>query len=181
MDISKLLDSIKLSPKYLFAIFLAGFFFLVAPAPILGRMSLNDFWLRPYIGIVTILAAALLVAHGAAHGINRFNASRAKKREQREWQQSMSDTLSSLTPAEKQALQPYIIEKQNSVLFNISSGVAGGLEAKQILYRASSVGPWSNFPYNLQPWARSYLSKHPELLHLSKSEMCGLEPEEDID
>jgi|ERR1051326_1237833 hypothetical protein len=115
MDYTKLLEQ---SPKILFAIFIAGVLFLVAPASVLGRMSLNDFWLRPYIGIVTILAAALLVTHGAGYLVDRIKEKRAKKREQEEWEKNMADTLSSLTPAEKRALQPYILKNQNSYAFD---------------------------------------------------------------
>jgi pilus assembly protein TadC len=127
MDYTKLLEQ---SPKILFAILIAGALFLLAPASVLGFMSLNDFWLRPYIGIVTIVAASLLLMHGAGYLVDRVKVNRAKKREQQEWQRRVADTLSSLTSAEKLALRSYILEGQNSALFNIGDGVAGGLEAK---------------------------------------------------
>jgi hypothetical protein len=132
-------------------------------------MSLNDFWLRPYIGIVTILVAALLVTHGAAHLVDRNTEKRAKRREQEEWERNVAETLSSLTPAEKRALQPYILKNQNSYAFDIADGVSGGLVAKQIIYRSSNVGFFRSFAHNLQPWAREYLTQHPELLEISES------------
>jgi hypothetical protein len=176
MDYTKLLEQ---SPKILFAILIAGLLFLMAPASVLGFMSLNDFWLRPYIGIVTIVAASLLVMHGAGYLVDRVKEKRAKKREQEEWEKNVADTLSSLTPAEKRALQPYILKNQNSQLFNYGNGVANGLVAKNILYIASQLGYWNNFPYNLQPWAREYLAKHLELLQISESELSRLETDEE--
>lgn len=164
MDFSKLVDSIKLSPKYLFAIFIAGLLFLIAPASILGRMSLNDFWLRPYIGIATLLSAALLLAHGVTSLIDRSKAKRAKREEDEAWQRRVVETLAALTRAEKEALRPYIVEDRNTALFKITDGVAGGLVAKGIIYQATAAGYWLTFSYNLQPWARDHLSKHPELL-----------------
>jgi hypothetical protein len=175
MDYTKLLEQ---SPKILFAILIGGALFLIAPASVLGRMSLNDFWLRPYIGIVTILAAALLVTHGAAHLVDRFKANRTKKKEQEDRERSELEILRSLTPEEKRALQPYILEKKNSALFHVSDGIAGGLVAKKILFMASNVGPWSYFPHNLQPWAREQLTKHSELLEVPESELVLLDKAE---
>jgi hypothetical protein len=176
MDYTKLLEQ---SPKILFAIFIAGVLFLVAPASVLGRMSLNDFWLRPYIGIVTILAAALLVTHGAAHLVDRIKEKRAKRREQEEWEKNVAETLSLLTPAEKRTLQPYILKNQNSYAFDIADGVSGGLVAKKILYRSSNVGYFRSFAHNLQPWAREHLMEHPELLEISETDLSNLEKDEE--
>jgi len=151
----------------------------MAPASVLGSMSLNDFWLRPYIGIVTILAAALLVTHGAGHLVDRIKANRAKKKEQEDRERSELETLRSLTPAEKRALQPYVLRNRNSVGFAIANGVADGLVAKKILYVAANVSHGFSFPHNLQPWAREHLTKHPELLQLSESELRRLETDDE--
>jgi len=94
-------------------------------------MSLNCFSLRPYIGIVTILAAALLLTHGAAYLVDRVKTNRKNKKEQEAREKSVAETLGSLTLAEKRALQPYILKNKNSVRFPIADGVAGGLLAKK--------------------------------------------------
>jgi hypothetical protein len=176
MDYTKLLEQ---SPKILCAILIAGALFLIAPASVLGRMSLNDFWLRPYIGIVTILAAALLVTHGVAYLVNHIRAKRSKKKEQEDRERSELDTLRALTPAEKRALQPYIVENENSVGFSIADGVAGGLVAKKILYRSANASFGYSFPHNLQPWAREHLTKHPGLLEISETELSALETDDE--
>ena len=176
MDYTKLLEQ---SPKILFAIFIAGVLFLVAPASVLGAMSLNDFWLRPYIGIVTIVAASLLITTFGSYVYHRVNENRKKKKEQADRERSELETLRSLTPAEKRALQPYIAENENSVGFSIADGVVGGLVGKKILYRSANVSHGYSFPHNLQPWAREQLTKHPELLEISDSELSRLEADEE--
>lgn len=176
MDYTKLLEQ---SPKILFAILIAGVLFLIAPASVLGSMSLNDFWLRPYIGIVTILAAALLITHGGAHLVDRVKANRAKKKEQEERVRFQLETLRSLTPAEKRALQPFIKESKTSVGFSIADGVAGGLVAKKILYRSANASFGYSFPHNLQPWAREHLRKQSELLEISEAELSTLDTDDE--
>lgn len=162
MDISKVLDSLKLSPKHLGALFLAGAFLLFARPSLLALIGLEDFRKNylGYIGAVTLLTGTLLLTHGVSSLANWIGRRRSQNSQLKVWHA----TLQTLTPAEKVALRPYIFENENSALFSISDGVAGGLEAKDILYRASNIGPWGNFPYNLQPWAREHLTKHPELL-----------------
>jgi hypothetical protein len=169
MDYTKLLEQ---SPEILFAILIAGVLFLIAPASVLGRMSLNDFWLRPYIGIVTIVAASLLLMHGAGYLVGRIEEKWKKKKEQEGRERSELEILRAFTPEERRALQPYILEKKNSAAFHISDGVAGGLVAKTILFMASNVGPYSYFQYNLQPWAREQLTRHSELLEISESDLA---------
>lgn len=49
--------------------------------------------------------------------------------------------------------------------FDMTDGVAGGLAAKGIIYRSSNViNLIDGVPHNLQPWARLFLSTHPEVL-----------------
>lgn len=73
--------------------------------------------------------------------------------------------LTSLTPDERGRLLPYIRDQRASVRFPIEDGVVGGLVGKGILFRASNVGhAISGFAFNVQPWAREELERHPELL-----------------
>lgn len=70
-----------------------------------------------------------------------------------------------LTAEEKGYLAQFILHGQNTIHVAMGDGVAGGLEAKNIIYCASNTfnileGP----PYNLQPWARDYLRKNQHLL-----------------
>jgi hypothetical protein len=75
--------------------------------------------------------------------------------------------LSLLTLDEKDFLRPYIWGGENSNYAQFSDGVANGLAAKNIVYRASNMsvpGSLAAFPYNLQPYARAELIKHPHWL-----------------
>ena len=73
--------------------------------------------------------------------------------------------LDNLTPDEKTYLAPYVLEEVTSQVFELEDGIAGGLVAKNIIYRSSNLGNvLEGFPYNMQPWARDYLHQHLELL-----------------
>jgi len=77
--------------------------------------------------------------------------------------------LRDLTPAEKAYLAPYIFDQETTQYFGAEDGIKGSLEAKIIIYQASVMGHLiTGFAYNLQPWAREYLTKHPELLEGAK-------------
>jgi hypothetical protein len=159
VDISKILDSLKLSPKYLFAVLAAGSFLLFVPATFLDHMGLAQFRQRflPYVGVITLLSASLLFTHGAAFVVDWLKSKRNLN--------LRNKLLRSLTSAEMEALRPYIVDDANTQEFEIGSGIAGGLEAKRILYRSSSLSFGFHSPYNIQPWAREYLKRHPELLN----------------
>ena len=165
MDLTRILESLKLSPKYLFAVFAAGAFLLFAPLRF--QVGLVEFRQRflPYIGGVTLISATLLLTHGVA----AFFDSLKRKRAERKQLESLRGRLHSLTPAEKEALRPYIREEANTRSFVVNDGVAGGLVGKGILYRSSNTGLFMYFPYNLQPWARDYLKERPELLDSASS------------
>ena len=78
------------------------------------------------------------------------------------------EILSELTAKEKQFLRAYIDDGENTKHAPINDGVACGLVAKKILYRASNLSlpgmPGMIFPYNMQPHARKILRKKPELI-----------------
>lgn len=73
--------------------------------------------------------------------------------------------LHDLTPEEKGYLAEFILRGRNTIYVAPSDGVAGGLSAKSIVYQASNtINILEGVPYNLQPWAREYLTRHSELL-----------------
>jgi hypothetical protein len=87
-----------------------------------------------------------------------------------EWRlrRRLRSTLTDLTKAEKEFLRPYILQNENTRHQSIYDGVANGLEAKGIIYRASNFSvpgtPGIPFPWNLQPGARTVLNKKRHLL-----------------
>jgi hypothetical protein len=77
-----------------------------------------------------------------------------------------SKVMRELLPDEKAYLLRYITEQQNTQYFRIDDGIAQGLAAKHVIYQAASVGDlYDGFAYNLQPWARRYIARHPETLN----------------
>ena len=165
MDVSKFVEWIKLSPKYLFPILIVLGFVLFAPADILDVFGLSSIvsQYRPYLGAAFLVTAALLLANmlGAWYGWikRRYVRSKNIKRGRRR--------LRSLTDAEKEILRGYIHNKTRSQYLWVTDGVVRGLEAEKIIYRASEVGSLDEWAYNIQPWAWNYLNAHPELLSSS--------------
>lgn len=73
--------------------------------------------------------------------------------------------LKNLTKEEKEILSEYVNEGKATVPMEITDGVRGGLEAKNIIFRSSNMGMFGMlFSYNIQPWALEYLKKHKKLL-----------------
>jgi hypothetical protein len=73
--------------------------------------------------------------------------------------------LHKLTPEEKGYLIPFIEGQMNSINVGMDDGVMAGLRAKGITYLAANMGSvLDGFAFNLQPWAREYLEKNPNLL-----------------
>ncbi len=73
--------------------------------------------------------------------------------------------LRKLTPAEKMVLRPFILDQQASVTGNVNDGVMELLQQKNVISRASSLSLRGTlFSWILQPWAREYLEKNPQLL-----------------
>ncbi len=72
--------------------------------------------------------------------------------------------LNELTPEEKGYLWEFMAG-ENTIYYNVDDGIAGGLDRKQIIFRSSNMfSPLTGCPYNLQPWARRYITKHPHVL-----------------
>jgi len=170
MDISKALEWIKLSPRALTGVALAtGAFLLLTPKHLdyLGLTTLNT-QVRPWVAVAFILSAALLIAHVAFE----LASSLRKKWMHRVLRKFRRAELHKLSPEEKVVLASYIRGDTKTLVLAPDSGVAGGLEASKIIYRASTIGSLDGWAYNIQPWAREYLLEHPELLELPDSEQA---------
>lgn len=71
--------------------------------------------------------------------------------------------LHKLTRGEKEILM-WFMSGETTVHRAVDDGVIGGLHASKIVYRSSNMFDFvDGVPYNLQPWAREYLEKHPEI------------------
>lgn len=147
---------------------LASFGLLFLPEVALQSLALTAFRdsNRPYIGGALLVSISLLVGQlliSSAASLREIFKKLAAHREQIEAARKRTEILHKLTPDEKAYLAPYILDEKNTQYFGIQDGIAGGLQAKEIIYRASFAGI-SGFAFNIQPWARDYLTANLQLL-----------------
>lgn len=163
-SISSLLASLKAAtPPVLIGIALFCAALLFSPIVFTAKLGLGAFIenYRAYLGGGFAASACILLAQFLwwlkDHLLATINALRRSR--------NRKHLVSELTPDEKAYLVRYIEERQNTQYFRIDDGISRGLEAKGIIFQASNVGYMlDGWAYNLQPWARRYLSKHPEAL-----------------
>jgi hypothetical protein len=76
------------------------------------------------------------------------------------------EQLHGLNPDEKAYLVPYIRKKKAMQRFNMEDGIAGNLRVRGIIFcGAHQFDQLTGAEFALSPWARDYLTKHPELLN----------------
>lgn len=162
MDFSKIVDWIKLAPKYLFAIAVVTGFLLFVPTGILAPLGLASIiaQYRAFIGMLFLISSVLFLVHPLATLYELISTRIMTTMLVRDQQKDLSE----LTESEKEILRGYIHNKTQSQYLNPLDGVTAGLEAKRIIYRAANLGQIHQFPYNIQPWAWKYLNNNPELL-----------------
>jgi hypothetical protein len=163
MDIGRLVEWIKLSPRHLVPLSLFTGFILFAPErwlAVFGIVGLvSDY--RPWFGATFLLSMALLISAALTMLYGWAKA----KREERAFLRSRRERLHHLSEPEKEILRCYIEDQTRTQYLPMSDGVVGGLVVERILFRASSLGQsFDYFAYNIQPWAWDYLNKHRKLL-----------------
>jgi hypothetical protein len=149
--VSAFLELFKQTPKVFFALALVGFLVLFLPNSVVETIGLLEFreQYKGYIGIITLICSSLLLGHVGSIAYKQIVL-----------RISFWRTMRDLSLEEKIALKPYISNDDATRSFIIGDGIANGLTAKKILYRASNVGTYGNrFAFNLQPWARRYLRR----------------------
>ena len=158
------------TPTLLLGVAVACALLLFLPPSATGALGLSALiaQYRAYIGGTSVVSLALLLSHGIAsiaRFVKTFYAKRKAKASQQAAERRRLENLNKLTPDEKGYLLPYISDQLNTQHFGIDDGVAGGLQAKSIIYRAANVGDMVNgFAFNIQPWAREHLDANPQLL-----------------
>lgn len=148
--------------KFYLAAFIASAVLLFIPNSLAVQLGLEEIThtYRTYVGVVFVASTSLL----AVNVISFIVQIALKPWRDRQFNQSVYRTLSELTEEEKVFLREFIHGHANTVTAAINDGVAGGLQAKKIIYRASNVSYGFDWPYNLQPISRKLLNAHPELL-----------------
>lgn len=161
---SQVLEWIKLSPKYLFAIAFFTGSLLFSPYWILERSGLLDYIdrFRLWISLIFWLAFTLLATHSSISIFNKilmpFYTKVKEKKRLREW-------LHHLTPKQKAMLGQYLDENTRTLNLNFMDGEVKELVNANILYLTTGiVGMGYRTPYSISTWVWEYLQKHPDLL-----------------
>lgn len=163
MDLSKLLDLLKLKPRYFFGLSLAAALLLFSPDSLLERLGVTELLARyrGWIGMLFVASTAIWFAHGLAPLGNRVLLWAKERRAMR----LRASALKNLSPQEGAILRRFIDGNTKTITLDVSSGAHAALESRQVIYRASSLSrQYYDFDYNIQPWAWEYLRKHPEAL-----------------
>ncbi len=131
---------------------------------------------RGHLGLGLLVSLSILASQSlwfVGEAIQEARKRRKKKRNLRKKRELDELQLHKLTPDEKAYLLPFIYG-ENTMYFKMEDGVAGGLEAKNIIYRSSNMGSLvRGWAYNLQPWAREYLEANSYLLEGANSSPNG--------
>jgi hypothetical protein len=149
-------------PLYI-AVFIASALLLFLPQHVISHLGLDQFLAsyRMYVGVGLVASASLL----AANTLSFIASFVVEPLETWSLNRRGLKTLEELTSAEKDFLCGYIVTGDNTRYASISDGIAQGLVAKNLIYRASNLSTGEMlFPFNLQPYARRLLREHPHLL-----------------
>jgi len=149
--------------KMYLAAFIASAALLFIPEALVVQLGLEEIrhHYRTYAGVVFIASASLV----AVSTISSCVRIALRPWRDHRFNRSVYRTLSELTQEEKEFLRQFMDGGSNTVTAAINDGIAGGLAAKHIIYRASSISYGFELPFNLQPVPRRLLSAHPELLN----------------
>ncbi len=163
LEWAKVLQWFKPRPSLYFAVALASGLLLFSPAGLSKVLALDPILQSygPWVGAAFLLSVALLVAHGLAWLFT------SRSSPLRMWWhfRRRRGSLKDLSPEEKEILRLYLTGDTVSHSFEIHDGVVSSLVQKRILWRASEIASsYTTFPFNIQPWARKYLRKRPDVL-----------------
>lgn len=163
MDFSKLIEWVKLKPRYFFLVAFATGVVLFAPSEVIKRLGVAAFIAeyRGWVGLVFLFSFAALLSYGIAY-IGAAVMARLQ-----EWRlvRDGRKYLTTLSPPEREILRRFIHDNTKTITLDISSGVHAGLQAKRVIYRPTTLSrQYTDFDFNIQPWAWDYLRKHPYLL-----------------
>lgn len=115
----------------------------------------NDY--AVFLGPIFLLFMAFLFARVIRETTDFFRDRKADRERDKQ--------LTRLTPEERGYLSEFIVNGRNTVKVGMDDGIMGGLVAKKICYMSSNMFDLlEGASFNLQPWARSYLERNPDVL-----------------
>ncbi len=173
--LTSFLSSIRqTSPVIFLGLAIASSIILFSGNDFINYIGLKDFKNenQGYIGATFVVSIAIVTAQfiwNFGGFLKTLNERRRKSKLYKLKRKNSEKYLHDLTPDEKGYLEPYILANENTQYFLIEDGISGGLEAKGIIYKSSSIGDMLNgLAYNIQPWAKEYLLKNKYLLEGAK-------------
>jgi hypothetical protein len=149
----------KATPRLAGVAFIVSISLLIAPAKFASIIPVDTLRKnhRETIGIVLLISSAFLLVEFIVYLKKKLIAWKNRR--------GHISFLKNLMDDEKELLSEFVIKGRTTVAREMSGGLVGGLEAKGIIFRSSSIGVIGDvFPYNIQPWALRYLKKHKSLL-----------------
>ncbi len=173
MDFQKILDILKLSPKYFLGIAIASGVLVFSPSNLIEKIGLENLVknYRMWIGGVFLISLTLTIIETLIWILNKITKSMRK----RNTLNIRMQRLHNLSADEREILRYYFYYNTRSQILNCLDGTVRELEFYRIIYRAGNIAPVmlnSNFdniespmPYNIQPWAWDYLNQNLNLLN----------------
>ena len=158
MDWSKIIDWIKLSPKYLLPIsIISGLLLFLGPewSSYFGLYQLISKF-RSWISLIFILSIALI----ASDLLTRITKYFIKKYKNWYKYKNTSRRLLNLTPEEKNILLWYFVNNSRTQYLSLTNGIVKELEVFGIIYRSSNLGEIDNWAFNIQPWVWIYIKNN---------------------
>jgi len=148
-------------PQLYTAALVASSLVLFLPDSVIAQIGLTGAreTYRLPLGLVFVASASLVAVH------TLFSIPGLLTSPWRNWRyrSHVREHLSRLTAQEKQFLRPYIANGEATRHASVTDGIANGLQAKGIVYRAANITlpgqPGLLLPYNLQPIARKILER----------------------
>jgi len=167
--LTKLVGAVKYTAKLFVIVAIISSILLFSPSSFINRTGLAQFIVEynSYIWFAFLIAGVVTLVN-LFHFIyswlvNRLRLMRVSK--------FRIKRLQSLNLQEKEILLYYFSNYTNTQSLPINDGTVAELEAYQVISRTSQLSHGGAvFPYNLNPWARKYLSKHTDLLDISLEE-----------
>lgn len=162
--LGKILEFIKLAPKYLIAILMASGIGIFSRSGIDYFLSINGFIdeYKGWIGMIFLISSCLIFVT-----ISEFTLIKVLKLINYLIIKYFGiKKLKRLTPIERNILGEYIFKKTKFLNIPIEYGGKNDLVQCNIIYRSSNIGrEITGFSYDMQPWAWKYLNKHEDLLY----------------
>lgn len=136
-DLSKAIEWLKLSPRYLLAAVIATGAYLILRPHQSAEFGLNVFddEIRPWVFLAFLICGSLLLAHA----ISRCGTWLQERWEIHVGERRLRASVLNLSEDEKDALLRAIGSGSKTLYFSATSGVAGGLERQSFIFRSSSL------------------------------------------